>query len=104
MTEAVTLDTAVHWCRETLVMDSICVVVGLGSGVHVAELIKQNKMDKVYVVDHRSHLVTAFRSQFPELQEKVELIIVKDEASLMGHKLMDQVIEHNLSSLAFSAC
>lgn len=104
MTEEMALEAAVHWCRETLVMDSTCVIVGLGSGFHIAELIKQNKMDKVYVVDHRPQLVAAFQSQFPDLQEKVEVIIIKDEPSLMGHKLMDQVIEHNLSSLAFSVC
>lgn len=97
-------EEAIQWCRETLVMDSICVVVGLGSGLHVAEMVKHNKMKKIYVVDNRPELMDLFQKQYPELHNIVEVIIAEDSDSLLTHELMTEVIEHNMSSLAFSSC
>ena len=55
---------AEEWCRDSLIMDSTCVVVGLGAGFHIAELVKKKKMSKIYVVDSRPGLVNIFRNQF----------------------------------------
>ncbi len=95
---------AEQWCRDTLVLDKTCVVVGLGAGFHIAELVKQKKMEKVFVVDTRPGLMNMFRKQFPELHEKVEIIILENGDSLLAHEIMDEVIEHNMSALAFAPC
>ncbi len=95
------IQEAHEWCRDCLVMDSTCMVVGLGDGLHVAELAKRKKMTKIYVVESRPHLINAFRSQFPELEATVEVILLENEDSLLGHKIMDEVIQRNLSAFAF---
>ena len=98
------MQEAQQWCRETLVMDSSCVVVGLGAGFHIAELAKQKKMKKIYVVDSRPGLVNVFRKQFPELKDNVEVVIIENGKSLLSHEIMNEVIQMNLSALAFAPC
>lgn len=92
---------ATQWCHETLVMDSTCVVVGLGSGVHIAELAQQKKMAKIFVIDSIPSLAPVFYDRYPELKDLVEIIILSSESELMDHPVMNQVIENNLSSVAF---
>ena len=95
---------AKQWCRDTHTIDSTCVVVGLGAGFHLAELVKQKKMEKIFVVDRRPGLVNVFRKQFPQLRNIVEIIIVENEMSLLAHEIMSEVIETNISALAFAPC
>ncbi len=95
---------AEQWCRDTPTIDSTCVVVGLGAGFHIAKLVKQKKMEKVFVVDRRPGLVNVFRKQFPQLRSKVEIIIVENEKSLLAHEIMNEVIETHISALAFDPC
>ena len=93
-----------EWCRDCLVMDSTCVVVGLGGGLHIVELATRKKMTKIYVVESRPGLVNAFRKQFPDLEDTVEVILLENEDTLLGHQIMDEVIEKNLSAFAFPTC
>ncbi len=98
------IQEAQDWCRDLLVMDSTCVVVGLGAGFHIAELVKRKKMTRIYVVDSRPGLVNVFRSQFPELEKIVDVVILENGDSLLGHEIMDDVIQMNLSAVAFLPC
>jgi hypothetical protein len=93
-----------EWCREILVIDKECIVVGLGAGFHLAEMIQQKRLSKVYVVDSRPGLVNIFRSQFPELADIVQIILVEDSQSLLQHEIMEEVIEKSLSVFAFTPC
>jgi spermidine synthase len=65
------------WVERLITVDKECIVVGLGSGDHIADLAKQKNMQKIYVVDCRPELVPAFRSRFPGLDGTVEIIIVR---------------------------
>ncbi len=104
LTEKDPVQEAQKWCQDSLIMDSSCIVVGLGNGFHIAEIVEQKKMMKVFVVDHRPGLMNMFRKQFPELKNIVEIVILESSDRLLRHEIMDQVIRENLSALAFTPC
>lgn len=86
-----------------MILDKECVVVGLGSGEHIAEMVNQKKLEKIYVIDSRPELVPAFKSKFPELETIVETIILRTTGDLFRHEIMSKVIEKTLSTFAYTA-
>jgi hypothetical protein len=92
-----------QWPEKLLFLDKECIVVGLGSGQHIADLVRVKNLQKIYVVDTREDLVEPFRAQFPELMSVVEIFIVASPADLLKHEIMTVVIEKNLSAYAHTA-
>src|SRR4051812_45058027 len=92
------------WCRDILLLDSECIVVGLGEGDHITELIRQKRLSKIFVVDCRPELSKAFQKKFPELNSQIEVITLENDRDILSHPIMEKVLESNLSALAFSDC
>ena len=95
-------DQARAWCNQLLIVDKKCVVVGLGSGLHIVELIRQKNMEKVYVVDCKQGFSSMFRKLYPEYNDIVDIIIVDDADQLLKHEVMNEVITKGLSAFAYS--
>jgi spermidine synthase len=96
-------DQARAWCNQLLIKDKQCVVVGLGSGLHIVELIRQKNLQKVYVIDCKDGFTNMFRKLYPEYNDIVEIIIIADASEILKHEIMAEVIAKGLSSFAYSA-
>ena len=80
------------------------VVVGLGSGFHISALADLDPSLKITVVDSRESLVSVFKSQFPELKDRVHVLIASNNADLMSSQLFHEVIEDRAYVLSFREC
>jgi len=80
------------------------VVVGLGSGFHVSALADLDPNLKITVVDSREPLVSVFKSQFPELKDRVHVLIASNKDDLMSSQLFHEVILDRAFVLSFREC
>lgn len=92
---------ALNWVLQSKIMDRRVIVIGLGNGYHVYELIKSGKADQVIVVDSRPQLISIFRAQFPEIESQVEIQIFDQVTTILHDSFMDMVAEEALSVLSF---
>ena len=80
------------------------VVVGLGSGFHVAALSELDPGLKITVVDSREALIPVFRAQFPELKDRVEIVVVKEASEVLKSELLQEIIHNRSYVLSFREC
>lgn len=80
------------------------VVVGLGSGFHIAALADIDPHLKITVVESRESLLSVFRSQFPELEDRVEVVIVQEGQDIFKTELFQEVIAQRSYVLSFREC
>ncbi|MEN0060387.1 MAG: hypothetical protein AAGB31_16220 [Bdellovibrio sp.] len=80
------------------------VIVGLGSGFHVAALADIDPHLKISVVESRESLIPVFRSHFPELRDRVEIIVTKSPEDIFTTDLFQEVIESRSYILSFREC
>lgn len=80
------------------------VIIGLGSGFHVAALADFDKDLKITVVDSRESLVRVFCAQFPELAERVEIVLVAESHDIFKTDLYSDVLKGKSYVLSFREC
>ncbi|MBO9666597.1 MAG: hypothetical protein J7501_07260 [Bdellovibrio sp.] len=80
------------------------VIIGLGSGFHVEALADLDPSIKITVVDSRDALVPVFRSQFPEIADRIELVIAENVQDLMKSDVYADVIANRAYVLSFREC
>ncbi|WP_413580374.1 hypothetical protein [Bdellovibrio sp. HCB288] len=77
------------------------VIVGLGSGFHVEALADMDTNVQITIVDSRDSLVPVFRSQFPELAERVEIVIADSVQDLMKNDIYADVVANRAYVVSF---
>lgn len=80
------------------------VVAGLGAGFHIAALADVDAQLKITVVESRESLIPVFRSQFPELAERVEVVVVQNVSDLFKTDLYQEIIHNRPYVLSFKEC
>lgn len=80
------------------------VIVGLGSGFHVAALADVDPDLKITVVESRESLVPVFRAQFAELNDRVEIVIVKNAEDVFKSTLLQDVMSARSYVVSFQEC
>ena len=80
------------------------VVIGLGSGFHVEALADLDPSVQITVVDSRDSLVPVFRSQFPELAERAQIVIAENLNDLMKNDIYAEVVENRAFVISFREC
>jgi hypothetical protein len=80
------------------------VIVGLGSGFQVEALADLSPEVRITVVDSRASLVPVFRAQFPDLADRVEIVIAENGAELMKSDLFKEVIQGQCYVISFQEC
>lgn len=80
------------------------VVVGLGSGFHIAALADVDAQLKITVVESRESLIPVFRSQFPELAERVDIVVVQNVSDIFKTDLYQEIIHDRPYVLSFKEC
>jgi hypothetical protein len=80
------------------------VIVGLGSGFHVAALAEIDPQLKIYVIDSRETLVPIFRSQFADIADRVEVIIASSEKDLRNSDAFEEIVHNRAYVLSFQEC
>lgn len=83
---------------------SSVVVVGLGSGFHVAALADLDPHLKITVIETRLSLLRMFQTQFPELQEQVEVILVQEPHDIFKTHFFQEILATKPYVLSFQEC
>lgn len=80
------------------------VVIGLGAGFHVAALADVDPEVRITVVESRESLIPVFRSQFPDLEDRVEIRVVQTAQDIFRSELFQEVLNHRTFVLTFQEC
>ncbi|HEX7675402.1 MAG TPA: hypothetical protein VF412_14600 [Bdellovibrio sp.] len=80
------------------------VVIGLGSGFHISALADLDPGVTITVVDSREALIPVFRSQFPELDGRVNILIAENVQDLVRSDLYSDVVRDRAYVLSFREC
>lgn len=80
------------------------VVIGLGSGFHIAALVEFDPSIHITVVESREALVSMFKKQFPEIQDRVEILLAADKQELLSSEVFAQIVEERSYVLSFREC
>ncbi|KHD89747.1 MAG: hypothetical protein OM95_01350 [Bdellovibrio sp. ArHS] len=80
------------------------VVVGLGSGFHIAALADLDPTLKITVVESRESLIPVFRSQFPELQDRIEIAVVQNVQDIYKADFFQEILSSRSYVLSFNEC
>ena len=80
------------------------IVVGLGAGFHIAALADVDPDVRITVIESRESLIPVFRSQFPELEDRVEIRVVQDAQELFKSELFQEILNHRSFVLSFQEC
>lgn len=80
------------------------VVIGLGSGFHIAALTDLDPHLQITVIETREALIPVFRSQFPEVAERINIVIVQDERDIVHSDFFQDVIAQRSCILSFKEC
>ncbi len=77
------------------------VVIGLGAGFHVAALADIHPNIKITVVDNREALVSVFRSQFKDIEDRVEVVIASESRDLLRSDTYADITNRRCFVLSF---
>lgn len=80
------------------------VIIGLGSGFHVAALAEVDPHVKIKVVDSRASLTSIFKAQFKDLEDRVEVVHVSDCEDLLKSDFYKEMVESKPYVLSFREC
>lgn len=80
------------------------IVVGLGSGFHLAALADVDPDVEITVIESREALVPVFRSQFPELADRVDVMIIQNAQDLFKSDLFKEAVQERAYVLSFREC
>lgn len=77
------------------------IVVGLGSGFHVAALADVDPNLKITVIENRESLLRVFWSQFPELENRVEILTLQKAQDIFKTDLFTEILNQAPYVLSF---
>lgn len=80
------------------------VVVGLGAGFHIAALADVDPSLKITVIESRDALLRVFWSQFPELENRVEILTLQSPQDIFRTELFTEVLKEAPYVLSFVEC
>lgn len=80
------------------------IVVGLGSGFHIAALAELDPGLRITVIESRESLVPVFTSQFSEIMDRVEVVIIQDERALFSADVFQEQKSRRSYVLSFNEC
>lgn len=80
------------------------VVIGLGSGFHIAALAELDPRLRITVIETREVLLPIFRSQFPEIEERVDVTFVQNIQDLFKTEAYGEVLRNRSLVLSFREC
>jgi|GEM_PF-1425589 Spermidine synthase len=80
------------------------VILGLGSGFQVEALADLSPDVTITIVESRPSLVPVFRAQFPDLAERVHIIIAESSNELMGTELFREMAAGQSYVVSFQEC
>lgn len=80
------------------------IVVGLGSGFHIAALADFDPQIKITVVDNRDALFRVFESQFPELEGRVKLVSLQRADDIFKTELFEELPQRVPYVVSFMEC
>lgn len=80
------------------------VVIGLGSGFHIAALADIDPGVQITVIESRESLIPVFRSQFPELEERVQIVVIQEGDDIFKTEIFQEVLNQRSYVLSFREC
>lgn len=80
------------------------VIMGLGSGFHVAALAELDPTLSITVVETRASLIPIFRSQFADIADRVQITVVETVADVFKTEAYAEVLAHKSFVLSFREC
>lgn len=80
------------------------VVIGLGAGFHISALADLDPSVQITVVDCRESLIPVFKSQFPDLADRINILIADNVQELMKSDLYKDVVHDRAYVLSFREC
>lgn len=95
------VEQAYEWAQALKIKESEVIVLGLGAGFHVEEILKLPHVKKVHILDSRVQLKFAFEEQFKHLLNKVSITILESPQALLEHELFYLAAKNALSTLCF---
>lgn len=96
---------ALRWVYSLGVLPSQhVVVVGLGSGFHVAAMADIDPNVRITVVESRESLIQVFRSQFADIADRVEIIVAQSSRELRNSELFENVLQNRAYVVSFREC
>ncbi|MNJ92680.1 hypothetical protein D3C87_103540 [compost metagenome] len=79
-------------------------IMGLGSGFHVAALAELDPSLKITVVETRESLITVFRSKFSDIADRVQITIVENAQDIFKTETYREAIADKAYILSFREC
>lgn len=92
------------WLKDLVFVDKECIVMGLGEGLHILEMIREKSFLKIYVVETRGDLIESFKNRYPQLHHVVEIIHLQKAEDIFEHPLMTVSLDKCLSVYAYRDC
>lgn len=80
------------------------VIIGLGSGFHVAALAELDPTLKITVIETREALLPVFRSKFADIEDRVQITIVQEAADVFKTEAFHEALDHRAFVLSFREC
>lgn len=80
------------------------IVVGLGSGFHVAALADVDPDVQITVVETRDALLPVFRAQFDDLQDRVEVVFIENAEDVFKNETLQEAMGERAYVLSFQEC
>ncbi|MFM6926875.1 MAG: hypothetical protein ACKOX6_00330 [Bdellovibrio sp.] len=80
------------------------VIIGLGSGFHIEALADLDTDVQITVVDSRDSLIPVFRSQFPDLEDRVQIVVADNVTDLMKSDVYADVVANRAFVISFREC
>lgn len=80
------------------------VIIGLGSGFHVAALADLDPNLRITVVESRESLIPVFRSQFPETAGRIDIVVAQEERDIFKAEFFQDVKAQRSYVLSFREC
>jgi hypothetical protein len=80
------------------------VIVGLGSGYHVAALADLDPKIRITVVDSRESLLPVFESQFADLKYRVEVLFIEKAGDILKSEVFKEIMLTQSFVVSFQEC
>ena len=80
------------------------IVMGLGSGFHIAALAELDVKLKITVIETRESLVRVFRSQFPDLSARVDVLVIEKPTDIFKTDFFQEILSERPFVLSFQEC
>ncbi|MGZ3772834.1 MAG: hypothetical protein ACXVCY_14590 [Pseudobdellovibrionaceae bacterium] len=80
------------------------VVIGLGSGFHIAALADLDPNLNITVIESRESLIPVFRSQFPDIARRIRIAVIQNERDLFNSEAFQEAVARRSFILSFREC